>query len=753
MLTLVPRLMTVSSLACLATLRPAESFPLSKLHLSLFFVLILGAEGCEPPSTAQKGPPPASDDSKSPEFALPPTIKPAPMPTTIFSPKTVQSPVGSAPNKVARSLRKWITRDGSLAIEADLIDVIDGEVILRDALDRSIKLPLTSFLDVDIAYIRQRFPVASIPTTITAESNPSVASSIDIPVKLVSPVQKVRTESPKDILLKLERAAQASLSAKDAVAIYEAHGAAVPLPPELILQRDTNLSQWRGLAERQSIRMGQKWSDIDAANLAQSSAHELILGALRKLASDDPKVRESARADLKAASISDPMSGTANLLTGLIFATIPRDYEQARLQFLEALQRDPSNIAALNNLGLVEMRLKNYLSAMARWERAAEISPTCGEIAHNVRRFLSEVDAHVIGVQPQDLVAFRALAKTLEAVSETDPFSAAGWLYLPPLGLAASPAAPARLPKSAQTVAFSRQVVVGTANGFVIAPGILISMLKNAPLNTHVVLIDPANTLGPGIEGVVFAHDESSGLSLIRSQSMQKLPIPLCLEFPRTGTNVGFLGYAQPEAIGQTLAAGRGALLHAPAKDSNLLFVATTSVRLGDGACPMLDSSGRLIGISTANRDIGGATAFGITSQRLLPFLSKNIPDFNAASADTAQASWEDIDKRIAQSMMLVSIPHELQNHLVEHIPAEKGNALEDRFCNVCRGLHHIDCPVRGCANGGVLVNVREITGIIPGTNTATFLDRATRVPCKHCEGKGRVECPGCENGIDTKLR
>jgi len=648
-----------------------------------------------------------------------------------------------------------MSRDGSFAIEADLVDVIDGEVILRDSFERSIKLPLTSFLDVDIAYIRQRFPLASlpIPTTTTTETNPSVASSIDIPVKLVSPVQKVNTESPKDILLKLERAAQASLSAKDAVAIYEAHGAAVPLPPELILQRDTNLSQWKVLAERQSIRMGQKWSDLETANLAKSSAHELILGALKKLESEDPKVRESARADLKAASISDPTTGTANLLTGLIFATIPRDYEKAKLEFLEALQRDPSNIAALNNLGLVEMRLKNYLSAMARWERAAEISPTCGEIAHNIRRFLSEVEAQVIGVQPQDLVAFRALAKTLETVSETDPFPAAGWLYLPPLGVAASSVAPAKLPKSAQTGAFSKQVVVGAANGFVIAPGILISMLKDAPLHSHVALIDPANPLGPGLEGVVFAHDEPSGLSLVRSPSMQKLPIPLCLEFPRAGTNVGFLGSPQPEAIGQTLAAGRGSLLHAPAKDSKLLFVATTSVRLGDGACPMLDSSGRLIGISTADRDIGGAMAFGITAQTLLPFLSKNIPDFKAASASTAQASWEDLDKRTAHSMMLVSIPYELQNHLVEHIPVEKGNALEDRFCNVCRGLHHIDCPIRGCANGGILVNVRQITGIVPGTNTATFLDRATRVPCKHCEGKGRVECPGCENGIDTKLR
>lgn len=717
--------------------------------------------GCEPPAANQNEP--GTRESVAPLPARPQFAPAAPtkvakpssrVPTTI--PSTAAAPAVSTPTTVSGTkTRTWKSSDGAFSVEAELLHAQDGSVSLRRADGTAINISLEKLSAADQGFVIQQFPRVMLATAVkpapvppSESQRPPIDLSSEIQIRVARVNAERALEPPQQQLQKLERAAQSCSTAVEALALYQAFLATETLPAELKLSVDVIMARWKELAASRAVRLGKEWVEPTKAYAAKSSARDLSLSALQKIQSTEPKSREEARANLKSASDLDPTSVTPSILTGIVYAAAARNYELAHAQLTEALRRNSSDVSALNNQGVVELRLGRPISAMTRWQRAAQIAPTTGEVVHNIRRLLSEVESQTIGVQPQELIAFRALAKKLEDAGLEDSFPSSGWLYLPPL----EDAKVSQKEQEKKPHGGTKSVIAAQSTGFVVAAGHVLTRLENAAAGDEVWLGDPVDPLRVQIRGAVLAVDTSSELCLIRSDELRAPALPLCLEFPRVGTNVGFLNYPEPAAIGQTLTAVRGVVAHKSVDMANALCVCNISTRLGDGAIPVLDASGRLIAVATACHDIGGWRAFGIPTGHLNSFISQYIPSFQAKSASGEPGAWEEIDRRASRSIVLVSTARRVASELCAGIPVEQGSPLEDRYCNTCSGTKLVNCPVRGCSNGRVLVIVREVTGRNPATGQETFLDRPTRVPCQFCNAAGKVDCPTCETGFDPKL-
>jgi tetratricopeptide (TPR) repeat protein len=753
--------------------------------LILVSALLLGATGCEqasdvahresPPSgpapsgteaaLRPKFAPPAAVTARTPESAAEPAgatslPQPTPLPiasATATSPTSVPTPAPEDSKEPSK--RVWTSDDGAFTIEAELLS-FDGKIVeLRSDDGRQLKVPVARLSAADQEFILREFPVvagAAVAAGVAGampSAPPADYHGAAIAIR-VAAAQQRPADSTQQLMLKLQRAAQSCRRAVEALQLYKAYLAASKLPADAKLSLDVEIERWRQLASQRAERFGNDWLDEQKRTAAQQSAAELVNSAMGKVRSSAQADREAARAALKSASDMDPTSTTAGIATGLVYAVAARNYELAHAQLVEALRRKPDDLAALNNLAIVELRLGRRISALSRWQKASRISPFSGVVVHNLQRLLGEVESQVIGVQPQEMTAIQALAKTLQDAEVADPFSHRGWLYLAPLeGSSAREERQAdnRLRSNDSADSSESTVVCAEASGFVVAPYHVLVKLREPRLHAEVWISEPAVPLRLRHRGVVTAIDESTRLALVQVDTLRAPPLPLRFDLPGEGTNVGMLGYPEAEVIGQTLTASRGIVLHAPPAGKETLVVCSSATRLGPGAVPVVDASGRLLAVATSFHEIGGWHSFGIPLSRLTGFLSQHIPGFSARTVAGTNSSWEQVDEKAATSCVLVSVAYKPDTDLCTSIPVDKGgDPLEDRFCNTCSGSKTVDCPVRGCANGRVLVMIREITRAPNGAEA--YLDRPTRVGCEHCEGGGKVKCPTCESGFDPKL-
>lgn len=93
------------------------------------------------------------------------------------------------------------------------------------------------------------------------------------------------------------------------------------------------------------------------------------------------------------------------------------------------------------------------------------------------------------------------------------------------------------------------------------------------------------------------------------------------------------------------------------------------------------------------------------------------------------------------------------EKSLTEYKSFCRNGRLEDVSCSICNGAASLPCT--NCnRNGSVLLfgSFAETKNLGFGTVTVSSPTSAT-MTCRACGGRGRIDCPGCKDGHDPKLR
>jgi formylglycine-generating enzyme required for sulfatase activity len=202
-------------------------------------------------------------------------------------------------------------------------------------------------------------------------------------------------------------------------------------------------SRTRADATARSPAWGFRMAAIKQANLrlaskaapgpeAREAANELVLQSYEMIKKANVT---GARKTLEKASLMDPKSIVADCTLGLLFSICAPDYRSPKLAekyFRIALRRSPEDVATLNNLALVDIRLRKYADALRCWKEAAKKSSDSVEVMRNLGRFISQARNGKIHAPPGVLNEAAGLyAKVAESTQGHEGHGGTGWLYIP----------------------------------------------------------------------------------------------------------------------------------------------------------------------------------------------------------------------------------------------------------------------------------------------------------------------------------
>lgn len=641
-----------------------------------------------------------------------------------------------SPLLAGEQLRTWTSRDGQYAVKAELQGHRGGSLLLRREDGTMIEVPLDKLTEADARHARETLKIAPAVDDGGEAANTSAAPELVASLQVAPAI--------------VESAANSYRTSREALTLYRAYYAAVPATETTKFSVDSSLAKWQQLAAENQLRLGRTWVTREKYDDARRAARELIVLSLQQL---QENVGDKARDSLAEAARLDPESATAPSVMGLTYAISLRNYEQAKSQFTEAIRRDPFDAAAINNLGLVEFRTGNSTAAVSRWMQAIDLAPNSPEISHNIFHLLSEIEKKSIPEPSFGMNPVRVLQKRLSEASVTDPRPDTGWLYLPPTSNSGMSQAETtdRLGRRQ-----SSTIVVGKQTGIAVSPNHVLTYVDLLDSPNEIFVSQPKSDAMPLSQPAeIVAHDPSSGLLLLKVDRLEGAPIQFTDQFPRVGTNVGLVGFSKPTHFTDSRSAVRGTLVSTPSAESGEYFLCATKVGLGAGACPVADSAGHAIGVAVLNQKFGQQTAFALSNRAVLKFLTQHLPNYQPATGNRPQQSWEKVDAALLDGLVLIETRKHLRADLCRTLQkpgvtnsfrADDSSIYEDVYCNRCRGLGAVNCPVTGCANGGVLVQVRTVIGRGSGGEEIYKLDKV-RTRCEYCEGQGKVRCPACSDG------
>lgn len=584
---------------------------------------------------------------------------------------------------VEGEVRTWTSADGNFQVRASLVETKQNVIVLKREDGILIEVPVDRLSQADTNYLSR------VPAPLT----------------------------DTDAVAAVDRAAKELPDARQAALVFKAYFAAWPPSSSARFACDSALSKWTSAASAGQVRVGQNWTDsVQAAKVNEEVASLISQGLDRSR----EKRGDDAKSLLQKAAVSDPTSATANCLMGLIWATSVRDYSQAKTQLVEARSRDPLNPSVLNNLAIVELRLGNVASAITLWQQAIDLAPWSTTVSRNVVNLSKRNSAGVLNVPTTSTQLLRSLETSIsEAVRMND--SDTPWVYSPPT---------------------ERLEATAYGTGFVVAPGILLASLPEFELNRP-VFVHASDRATHAEPAKVIAYDASTGLLILSVEGNSLPPLKLAHKFPRAGTNIRIGGYLRPTHLTDSFRFAIGSAAATPSAESDGLFVCTCNQPLGPGLSPVFDGSGRVIGAVTTVLRFSRPVGIGMPASALKELVERHstaISAPNDSDTEIPPVSWEKMESDLRRSVVLVRQPRSERADLCN----AANLVLEDSFCDRCRGFGAVDCPVRGCANGGVLVEVRTVTGRAPDGSEVYRIDKV-RQRCDYCSGNGKVRCPICE--------
>ncbi len=526
---------------------------------------------------------------------------------------------------------------------------------------------------------------------------------------------------------------------------------------------------------------------------AQEQAELLVKKALDLLNSNNAKI---AKESLEKASRLDPNATRADFLLGVLYALVGRSYSDAHAHFMECVRREPQDVCTLNNLALVELMLNNHQAALNHLREAVAVDPTVPEIAHNIRRVLTETGQHNI-VMPGNLESsFSGLYGELIRTGATEQKISKGWLYLPPVMARMDyrdpeepnppeeppsdpktnpghPSVPGKSPAAKpghpivpkKPPGPSSGVITSGGTGFVVYPHYVLTNQHVVKGHRTVLVTDPTDPASKRLSAIVLGQSEDPDLAILRCDDLEAPPVGINPRLPGRGSDIMILGFPEFFRIGTGLKSTRGTIVGLPEPDTDNMCLWDATTNHGNSGGPVCDNTGRVVAVVRVGYNLMGKLGGGIPSEQVVPFLKNYIPTLEPIESGT-KLEWPDVDTLVSKSTVLIQCSSDRERQVmipdgdedsfqatvasgIKGTTRQKSKTvrpgegcIEDDGCLACHGTGRARCP--DCQNGTVASTERVVKYREPVTGTTIYEDKKTRVRCRTCGGTGQVSCPVC---------
>ncbi|MEJ7594422.1 MAG: trypsin-like peptidase domain-containing protein [Planctomycetaceae bacterium] len=461
-------------------------------------------------------------------------------------------------------------------------------------------------------------------------------------------------------------------------------------------------AQWQDRFDQRLVRLGTKWCSVEEKQAAALESQILVEEAVAKIRVND---FEGTRANLEKASSADKNGYLANYLLGLHFA-LQNDSDKASGHFKKVLARSSKNTGAMNNLAVCEVKDGKVSTAIAHWERAAELAPISSEIIHNVGRCVFEIERQRITASKSVVDRYRKLYSRLALPAGSSPKNGFIWLLTPPV-------APAEArPRNVDPNEVANLVNIGgEGSGFFVAANLLLTNRHVVENETYgmadaiYVSIPAGDHKTTAVRAEVIAVSDEHDLALLRCQTLTLPPLILSAKSLNLGQPVMALGYTNTSsATGSPPQSTQAkvALMLEKCPDTVLCDVAMNP---GNSGGPLLDATGKVAGINTFMFLVDRGVSGGVQANSAISFLEENIPGFHAPHDESNERTWPEIASSGAASTVFIEV---FFHDAVPVLAAKAGSTrmqgyyFVDDSCLSCKGSGQVPCPNHSCHEGTI---------------------------------------------------
>jgi S1-C subfamily serine protease len=623
-------------------------------------------------------------------------------------------------------MRTWTAAVGGFKTEAEYVELKAGNVVGLRLKDGSLRdVPLSKLSEADQAYVRQKSGQEA-PTAPAAE-------------------QKSEADATK-ALKAVDDEAERSKTAEEAVLLFNMFLADGTNPESVRAMAREKLAEWQKRVDQGLVHFGRKWVAIDEVRTARAQAQYLVGQGLElvRLSQD-----QLALEKLVEASRTDPDSIQADFIIATVFAIVARNFDKANQHYDICLRRDPTNVAVLNNLALVEIKRGAHRDAVTHWRMAANLRYD-QRIAQNIGRLLDQAGKRRVPVtrgtldQLSDVYSTMVIANKLFGADKRQ-----GWHYML-IPQEATPEEPSTTAPAVDQQTGEAISMAGT--GFVVADNYILTNRHVTKDAIGFMIADPVNQ-GQTLPATLVASSKTQDLALLQCAGLSCPALPLANDLPRKGQELMVFGYPSSDVLGMNLKSSRGLLATLPLASLSGMMQYNADAATGGAGGPVCDSFGNVVGVHCKTFSaVVSRYAAGIPMYAAMPFIRESVPNYQGAPEGKADKQWSDIANQVGKSTVLILSKARAQDvGLAKRIGEE---FLEDRACVVCNGFKKIKCPVRDCARGTIGKTQRVSAGRLPTTGQEVYEEQRIRVQCPNCHGAGAVTCPACGGGgVDPDLR
>lgn len=529
--------------------------------------------------------------------------------------------------------QSWEIRGEFVALKAGEPEV----VVLRLADGRTLEVPLESLAA----------PAQAAARRAAAAGPPSAPEAGGEIVTVRGPFGKPVRVSVPEIIKDVEADAIHCRTAAEAADVYRLFLADERITPESRAAAQARAREWVGMADQGLVRFGDRWVSPAEAQAAAAEATKVVDHALGLMRLGNGDLAEE---ELRKAARIDPESSRAHFVAGLAYALAVRNPTKAADQFTEAMRRSPDDPAILGNVAALEVLARRYTAVARHFRNALETAVDPGPVVENVAWAVklagdAKVNPALAKSRMPDKTVdeLNALYRTItQDLGLKPPASVSGPRFVDPRGVPCGAATVADVARQVEA-AGAPSLPQRRALGFVVAPGHVVCPREAVTSPDGTVLGDVTIELptdrGRRRTATIVAAPKDTAVALLKCDGLEADPLPLATTMPPLPV-ISAVGRAGDSGLTVQLSAARGKVM-TPALEVQARgrFVHTAMVPRGPGGGPILDESGRVVGMvaATPRTDASGNVAgFGIPVERIWPVIKDHLPDVEAAGNRTA---------------------------------------------------------------------------------------------------------------------
>ncbi|HEX3999704.1 MAG TPA: trypsin-like peptidase domain-containing protein [Pirellulales bacterium] len=652
-------------------------------------------------------------------------------------------------------IRVWTSKSG-FSKEAEFIGFNSEKKVVLRLLDGTVReVPLSILTDADQQYIHQVMAKGepAKPSTPATSTTPAVSSKPDSPSTQDTTAAADSTVTPDTSAApdpKLKRSLSvAREQAKDCrtpeegVEIYDMLLGHAGLPADVRQQAEADRAEWKRKVDDGLVRFGTKWSSQSEVRAARIQAQAELKEGLELVRLNQSNLGIDK---LLEASKTNPESIQADFIIATADALESRRFDEALQHYKTCLKRDPTNIAVLNNLALVEVMESKYGDAINHWKAASE-QRYDKRIAQNMGRLIDQSGKRRISM-PADTLArlTRIYSASVVSAQLAGGDSRVGWQYM----LIPREQLVEELPSTETADASGDVSVVSSASGFAIAGGYLLTT-RQLTRNAHdFQVIEPGGDSKP-LRAKLVAVSPSADVALLQCEDMRAPPLALGRQLPGVESEVLIAGVRPASSAGTEASTTRAVVVATPQSSDDSLLIYDSEKSYGEVGGPVCNKFGEVVALHAKNLNLlAHKSGGGVPISAVLALL--HTSRFNGgAPGNRSEESWAEVSDRVSKSVVTVLATSQTQDvGLAERI----GNDfLEDCTCCRCKGRGVMKCTNPSCMRGTITVIKTRILGYTP-QGVPIPSNVTIHQICPVCGGRGFLTCSDCGgSGFDPELR